>query len=136
MVGCKSCVKDHEKRRHLGSFTTEAASKLDVLGLDGDTLGVDGAKIGVFKEGNKIGLDGLLQSTDGGRLEAKVGFEVLSNLTNQALEGQLPDEELGGLLVATDFSECDGTLVRRSATRSKHADFVIWPYQAYICEAS
>ena len=36
-------------------------------------------------------------------------LEVLSNLTNETLEGQLADEELRALLVATDFTESDGT---------------------------
>jgi hypothetical protein len=31
------------------------------------------------------------------RLESKVGLEVLSDLTDQTLEGELPDEELGRL---------------------------------------
>jgi hypothetical protein len=106
---CREGVDDYVERHHLRSFTTKAASKLDVLGLDGDTLGVDGAQVGVLKERHEVGLNGLLQSTDGGRLEAQVGLEVLSNLTDQSLEGQLSDEELSGLLVATNFSESDGT---------------------------
>jgi len=82
---------------------------LDVLGLDGDTLGVDGAQVGVLEEGDEVRLDGLLQSTDGGRLEAEVGLEVLGDLTDQTLEGELADEQLSGLLVATDLTESDGT---------------------------
>ena len=31
----------------------------------------------------------------------------MGNLTNQALEGQLPDEELSGLLVLADLAESD-----------------------------
>ena len=50
--------------------------------LDGDTLGVDSAQVGVLEEGDEVRLDGLLESTDGGRLEAEVGLEVLGNLTN------------------------------------------------------
>jgi hypothetical protein len=106
---CREGVDDYVERHHLRSFTTKAASELDILGLDSDTLGVDGAQVGVLKERDEVGLNGLLQSTDGGRLEAQVGLEVLSNLTDQSLEGQLSDEELSGLLVATNFSESDGT---------------------------
>lgn len=51
-------------------------------GLNGDTLGVDGAQVGVLKEGDEVGLDRLLQRTDGRRLEAEVGLEVLGDLTN------------------------------------------------------
>jgi histone H3 len=95
--------------RSLTTLTTEAAGELDVLALDGDTLGVDGAEVGVLEEGDEVGLDGLLKSTDGGGLEAEIGLEVLGNLTNKTLEGQLADEELSRLLVATDLTESDGS---------------------------
>ena len=36
-------------------------------------------------------------------------LEVLGDLTNETLEGELADQQLGGLLVATDFTEGDGT---------------------------
>ena len=94
---------------HLRALATEAAGQLDVLGLDGDTLGVDGAQVGVLKERDEVRLDRLLQGTDGGGLEAQVGLEVLGDLTNQTLEGELADEQLSGLLVATDLTESDGT---------------------------
>jgi hypothetical protein len=77
--------------------------------LNGDTLGVDGAEIGVFEEGDEVGLDGLLKGTDGGRLESKVGLEILGDFTNETLEGKLSDQELGRFLVTTDLSESDGT---------------------------
>ena len=70
---------------------------------------MDGAQVGVLKERDEVGLNGLLESTDGGRLEAKIRLEVLSNLTNETLEGELADEQLGGLLVTTDFTQSDGT---------------------------
>lgn len=66
----------------LVALTTEAAGELDVLGLDGDTLGVDGAQVGVLEEGDEVGLDGLLESTDGRGLESEIGLEVLGNLTD------------------------------------------------------
>ena len=70
---------------------------------------MDGAQVGVLKEGDQVSLNGLLESTDGGRLEAQVRLEVLGNLTNQTLEGELADQELSGLLVATDLTQSDGT---------------------------
>jgi len=94
---------------HLRSLTTETTGELDVLGLDGDTLGVNGAKVGVLKERDEVGLNGLLKSADGGRLEAQVRLEVLGNLTDETLERELADEQLGGLLVATNLTESDGT---------------------------
>jgi histone H3 len=93
----------------LRALASETAGELDVLALDGDTLGVDGAQVGVLEEGDEVGLDGLLEGADGGALEAEVGLEVLSDLTDKTLEWQLADEELGRLLVATDLTESDGT---------------------------
>ena len=70
---------------------------------------MDGAQVGVLKQGDEVGLNGLLESTDGGRLEAQVRLEVLGNLTDETLEGQLAGQELSGLLVATDLTQSDGT---------------------------
>ena len=44
----------------LRALATDAAGKLNVLGHDGDTLGVDGAQVGVLEEANKVGLGGFL----------------------------------------------------------------------------
>lgn len=74
---------------------------------------MDSAEVGVFEERDKVGLNGLLESADSRRLEAEIGLEVLGNLTNETLEGKLADQELGGLLVAADLTESDGTYVQR-----------------------
>ena len=80
------------QRRGLGAFTTDSAGKLDVFGHDGDSLGVDGAQVGVLKQTNKIGLAGFLKGHYGRALETEISLEVLSDLANQALEGQLADQ--------------------------------------------
>jgi histone H3 len=94
-------------------YEVVSASTLDEVkvtyGLDGDTLGVDGAQVGILEEGDEVGLDGLLEGTDGGRLEAEVRLEVLGNLTDETLEGELADQELSGLLVPTDLTKSDGS---------------------------
>lgn len=76
---------------------------------DGYTLGVDGAQVGVFEKGDEVCLNGLLKSTDGGRLEAEVGLEVLCDFTDQTLEWKLADEELSRFLVTTDLTESNGS---------------------------
>ena len=91
----------------LSTLSTDTASQLDVFGHDGDTLGVDGAEVSVLKQTNQISLAGLLKGHDGGALEPQVSLEVLSDLPDQTLEGQLADEELSGLLVPPDLSESD-----------------------------
>ena len=95
--------------KDLSTFSTDAASQLDILGHDGDPLGVDGTQVGVLKEADEVGLRGFLQGHDSRGLEAEVGLEVLGDLTHETLEGQLPDEELSALLVTTDLTQGHGT---------------------------
>merc|ERR1712147_411544 len=91
----------------LGPLSADPPGELDVLGHDGNPLGVDGAKIGVLEEPDEVGLGRLLEGHDGRRLEPEVGLEILGDLPNQTLEGQLADEELSGLLVTSDLPEGD-----------------------------
>ena len=95
--------------RYLRSFTTDTAGQLDVLRHNGHSLRVDGAKICVLEEADKVSFGGFLKGEDCGRLEAEIGLEVLGNLTDKALEWQLADEELSGLLVASDLTKSDGS---------------------------
>jgi len=66
---------------------------------------VDGAQVGVLKQPDEVGLASLLQSSNGSRLESEISFEILSDFSDETLEGQLPDEELSGLLVSPDLTE-------------------------------
>ena len=93
----------------LGALPADAAGQLDVFGHDGDPLGVDGAQVSVLEQADQVGLAGLLESHDGGALEAQVGLEVLGDLPHQTLEGQLADQQLGGLLVPADLPQSHGT---------------------------
>ena len=91
----------------LRPLAADPPGQLDVLGHDGDPLGVDGAQVGILEETDEVGLAGLLKGHNGGALEPQVSLEVLSDLPDQTLEGQLADEELSGLLVPSDLSESD-----------------------------
>lgn len=51
--GCRSLPP----RADLRALTTEAAGKLEILGLDGDTLGVDGSEVGVLEERDEVGCE-------------------------------------------------------------------------------
>jgi hypothetical protein len=39
---------------------------------NGDTLGVNGAKVGIFEQGDEVGFSSFLKGQNGGRLEAKI----------------------------------------------------------------
>ena len=44
------------QRINLSTLSADTAGELDVLGHDGDTLGVDGAQVGVFEETDQVSL--------------------------------------------------------------------------------
>ena len=96
-------------RINLSTLSADTAGELDVLGHDGDTLGVDGAQVGVFEESYEVGLGSFLEGHDGRGLETEVSLEVLGDLTDETLERKLADEELSALLVTTDLTESHGT---------------------------
>ena len=92
-----------------GALTTDSAGELHVLGHDGDSLGVDGAEVGVLEETDHVSLRGLLESEDGAGLETELVSVLRGDLTDESLEGELSDEELGALLETSDLTESDGT---------------------------
>ena len=62
---------------------------MDVLGHNGDALGVNGAQVGVLEQANQVSLCGLLKRHDSSALEAEIRLEILGDFTNEALEGKL-----------------------------------------------
>jgi len=42
--------------KRLGSLAAESSGKGDVLGLDGNTLGVNGSQVGVLEERDEVSL--------------------------------------------------------------------------------
>lgn len=80
---------------------------------------MDGSQVSILEQGDEVSLSGFLEGHDGRGLEAQVGLElrvsghgarrnigrertyleILGNFTNETLERQLADQELGRLLV-------------------------------------
>jgi hypothetical protein len=71
---------------------------------------MDSARIGVFKQRHKIGLRRSLEGEDSRPLEPEPFWatKTSSYFATQALEGQLPDEEVCRLLVTPDFAKGHG----------------------------
>ncbi len=84
------------------------ASQLQVLGHDGHSLGVNGGQVSVLEEASHVGLGGFLQGQNSGTLEAEIHLEVLRHLSAEALERQLADQQVRGLLVLADLAEGHG----------------------------
>ena len=109
VVAPKRAVCFVVQANYLCSLSADSAGQLNVLGHDGDALGMDGAQVGVFKETNEVSLASFLKSHDSRALETQIGLEVLSDLSHKTLEGQLADEQLGRFLVTTDLTKSDST---------------------------
>jgi len=107
ILGSKGTQCLWESIKSSGAFATDSAGELHVLGHDGNSLGVDGAKVGVLEEADHVGLGGLLEGEHGGRLETKLVSVLRSDFADESLERQLSDEELGGFLETSDFAESD-----------------------------
>ena len=109
------------------ALATDVTSKLNVLGHNGHTLGMDGAQVGVLEKTDEVCLGCLLESENGGSLESQVRLEVLGDLSYESLEGKLSDEKVRGFLVSTDLTKSDSSgsvsvrLLHTSAGRSRLA---------------
>ena len=54
----------------LRSLSSESSGELEILGLNGNSLGVDGSQVGVFEEGDEVSFGRFLESSDSGGLES------------------------------------------------------------------
>ena len=63
VVSNNSQVKPDWSKKFLCTLATDPPGQLDVLGHDGDTLGVDGAQVRVLKQTHQVGLAGLLKKS-------------------------------------------------------------------------
>jgi hypothetical protein len=70
---------------------------------------MESAYVGVHKEIHQVRFTGFLNSGYGGALEANVCLDLLRNLTDEPLEWQLPDQQICGFLVPSDFSKSYST---------------------------
>ena len=77
---------------YLGSLAANASSELNILGHDGNTLGVNGGQVGIFEKTNKVCLSSLLEGKNSARLESEISLEVLSDLSDETLEWELSDQ--------------------------------------------
>jgi hypothetical protein len=93
---------------YLEALTAETACELDVLGHDGHAASVDGAQAGVGEQVDHVCLRCLLDGEHCAGLEAKTLLAAHGDLTYEALERSLAEQQLSALLVASDLAEGDG----------------------------
>ena len=99
-------------------------SQLNILSLQSNSLGVDTVALGVVQNNTHPHLHGLLQTDHSGSLEPEVRSDSVGVLSDHPLERELTSQDLGALLVSSDFSEGDGSrlesvrLLQSSGSRS------------------
>jgi len=82
-------------RNHSEAVAPDPLGELQVLAHDGHSLGMDGAKVGVLKERDQVGLGRLLKGKHGLALESDLLLELSGDLADEPLEGELADEQVG-----------------------------------------
>ena len=65
---------------------------MDVSGHDGDAVCVNGTKVCVFEEFDKVGFGGFLEGEHCRTLEAKFYTVIFGNFANKILEVELGDQ--------------------------------------------
>ena len=76
------------------SVSSDSLGELEIPGHDGDSLGVNGAQVGVFEEGDEVSLSSFLEGQNSGALESELLLELVSNFSDESLEGEFSDEEI------------------------------------------
>jgi histone H3 len=99
------CISHHYTRLILMFNGGCLPSMLNVLGHDGNTLGMNGAQVCILKHANKVSLRSLLVCKHCRALKTQVVIEYLSNLSYQTLEWRLANQKVSRLLVSPDLSK-------------------------------
>ena len=76
------------------SISPDPLGQLHVFRHDGHPLGMDGTEVGVLKEPNNVGLHSLLESGEGGGLDAEGGGILQHQTPGKSLERQMRYREI------------------------------------------
>lgn len=71
----------------LNTFSFFTTHHLNILSHDRDSLGMNGAQVGILKQGDQVCIAGFLPRHDCRVLEAQISLKVLSDFTDHVLEG-------------------------------------------------
>jgi len=79
---------------HLESFSSDSSGQVQISGHDSNSLGVDGAQVGIFEQTDKVSFSSFLKGQDGLGLESDVLLVFHSDISDESLERKLSDEEV------------------------------------------
>lgn len=106
--------------------TLSLPCQLNILRHDSYALRMDRTKVGIFEQSNKVRLGRFLERQHSTALEPEVTLKVLCDFTHETLKGQLPNQQIGRLLIPPDLTEGDRTrtiTVRLLHTASRRRRF-------------
>lgn len=110
---CSSCCTTRESNERR-TFATKSHGKLNILGHNGNSLGMNGAKVHVLKDSYKVCFGSFLKVHEGGTLKtSKSGVrngspDIFRNFAHESLERRLGEQEVCRLLIATNLSKLQG----------------------------
>ena len=90
-------------------FSSNSVRELHVLFVQGHSLGVDAAKVGVLEHADQVGFGGLLKGGQGVGGESEVGVDFLCYFADKSREWRSGEDELVSLLVLFDLSKGNGS---------------------------
>ena len=107
----------------LEPLTADSSGELHVLLHDRDSVGMDGAEVGVLEESDKVHLSSFLDGEQSLGLESELSVDALTDGSHKALEGSLEEKQVSTLLVPLDLSESDSAWLEASVVGSLDSAF-------------
>ena len=87
------------------SITSDSSSEVHILLHDGNSVGVDGTKVGILENSDQVGLGTLLESLECVRGKSEVAVNTGGNRLDESHEWSSWDHVGHGFLVLLDLSE-------------------------------
>ncbi len=97
-------VRTHSILAGLSYLITNTATEANILGHDGDALGMNRTKIGIFECSDEIGLSRFLYGHERTDSKARIRLEILSDFSNETPKRLLVHEKVGRLLELPDLT--------------------------------
>ena len=76
------------------SVTSDTLRKLHIAGHDRYALRMNGAKVRILEDPDEVRFRCFLQSLNRPACEFQIGSEICCDLSDEALEGQLPEQKI------------------------------------------
>jgi hypothetical protein len=108
---------NNANRRKIREMVTFLGRTLD---KERAALGMNCAKLRVLQNADQVCLSGLMKGDKGLLLESQTGLEILGYFLHDTVERSCADEQIRGLLIATDFTKSNGARAKAMGFHYPH----------------